>query len=144
MLKLILIQTNFLILEFFSLHGIPGCAAQTGGEEVGKTGGNFHGELSSELFIMSFDVKTQVLTQQYICLGYSMCPSSDWSREWELFSFLSLQTINIDNLSQEKDKTQSGTLHMDQVAEIFRVYEVHHRPSVLYCMCDCYFCLMYC
>ena len=64
---------------------------------------------------------------QSICSGYPECPSSHWSREGELYSPLSLQTINIDNLSQEKDRSQSGTLHTDQVAEIFRVYEVKRK-----------------
>ena len=38
------------------------------------------------------------------------------------FPFVS---INIGNVSQEKDKNQFGSLHVDQVAEIFRVYEVN-------------------
>lgn len=34
-------------------------------------------------------------------------------------------SINIGNVSQEKDRNQFGSLHVDQVAEIFRVYEVN-------------------
>ena len=36
-------------------------------------------------------------------------------------------SINIDNVSQEKDRNQFGSLHVDQVAEIFRVYEVNRN-----------------
>ena len=39
-----------------------------------------------------------------------------------VFPFVS---INIGNVSQEKDRNQFGSLHVDQVAEIFRVYEVN-------------------
>ena len=107
-------------LEFLTRHGISSGAAQARGKKVGQTGGDFHGELSNELFLMSW----AGLAPQSIWSRYPECPSSDWSREWKLFSPLSLQTINIDNLSQEKDRSQSGSLHVDQVAEIFRVYEV--------------------
>ena len=107
-------------LEFLTRHGISSCAAQARGKKVGQTGGDFHGELSNELFLMSF----AGLAPQSIWSRYPECPSSDWSQEWKPFSPLCLQTINIDNLSQEKDRSQSGSLHVDQVAEIFRVYEV--------------------
>ena len=40
-------------------------------------------------------------------------------------------SINIDNVSQEKDRNQSGSLHVDQVAEIFRVYEVNSNTICL-------------
>ena len=41
-------------LEFLTHHGISSCAAQARGKKVGQTGGDFHGELSNELFLMSF------------------------------------------------------------------------------------------
>ena len=41
-----------------------------------------------------------------------------------VFPFVS---INIGNVSQEKDRNQFGSLHVDHVAEIFRVYEVNRN-----------------
>ena len=75
----------YIILEFRFRHGISGCAAQERGKKAGQTGGDFHGELSNELFLMSLAGRAP----QSIWSRYPECPSSDWSLEWRLFSPLS-------------------------------------------------------
>ena len=60
----------YIILEF--RHGISGGAAQERGKEAGQTGGDFHGELSNELFFMSLAGRAA----QSIWSRYPECPSS--------------------------------------------------------------------
>ena len=55
-------------------------------------------------------------------------------QSWRRFLWSEIGTLAIFYLTfalQEKDKNQSGTIHVDQIAEIFRMYEVNFFSKLI-------------
>ena len=90
-----------------SSDGVPSSPPTARGPEDGETGGNLHGGLERISFWCIY-VGTSTKSAEY----FKLCAHTQTRALSPLWPM------------QEKDRTGCGSIHLDQVAEIFRMYEV--------------------